>query len=48
MFVADYLGIQYDEVDTTSPAWNHMINETFDGLDSPTQKAIAVAYAVLH
>ena len=48
MFVADYLGIQYDEVDTTSPAWNHMINEKFDSLDSPTQKAIAVAYGALH
>lgn len=46
-YIADYLGIDYSNVDTSDPAWKRQIMEEYDKLDSPLQKSLAVAYARL-
>lgn len=47
-FIADYLGIDYSNIDTSSPAFKNQMNEEFDKLDSPIQKELAVQYNNLH
>lgn len=47
-FIADYLGIDYSNIDTSSPAFKNQMNEEFDKLDSPIQKELAVQYNRLH
>ena len=47
-FIADYLGIDYSNIDTGSPAFKNQMNEQFDSLDSPIQKELAVQYNNLH
>lgn len=47
-FIADYLGINYSNIDTSSSAFKNQMNEQFDSLDSPIQKELAVQYNRLH
>lgn len=47
-FIADYLGIDYSNIDTGSPVFKNQMNEQFDSLDSPIQKELAVQYNRLH
>lgn len=47
MFIADYLGIDYEGVDTSSEAWNNMIMEKLDSITSPIEADIAVQFADL-
>lgn len=44
-FVATWIGISYDNVDTTSPDWQAHIEQMFAALDSPEQDAISEAWA---
>lgn len=43
-FVAKWLSIDYSNVDTTSEAWQELINERFEDLGSPEQQQIVQAY----
>ena len=47
-FIADYLGIDYSNIDTSSSVFKNQMNEQFDSLDSPIQKELAVQYNRLH
>lgn len=47
-FIADYLGIDYSNIDTGSSVFKNQMNEQFDSLDSPIQKELAVQYNRLH
>ena len=44
-FVARWLGIDYDNVDTTATDWQARIEQAFAALDSPEQDAISEAWA---
>jgi hypothetical protein len=44
-FVARWIGISYDNVDTTSTDWQAHIEQAFAALDSPEQDAISEAWA---
>lgn len=47
-FVAEWLGLDYDNIDTTSVAWQSSVESEFAALDSPQQDAISAAWAAMH
>lgn len=46
--VADWLGLDYDNIDTTSAEWQARIDSEFAALDSPTQAEISRTWAAMH
>ena len=46
-FVAEWLGYDYDKVDTRDAAWQSRVDAEFAALDSPTQAEISRAWAAV-